>query len=119
MTNYSHPVVVNVTVSNEPKIVVPFDILNHPEGTNATFTCSIASGDLSGLVYEWRKDNILLNSFTNPAKIYINTPPENYQSTLRVINLKPTDTGDYTCLAKNRYGQDKVSTKLNVKGKKK
>lgn len=116
MTNYSHFNLVNVTVSNEPKIVVPFDKINHAEGTNATFTCSIASGDLSGLSYEWRKDDALINSYANQARIYINTAPENYQSTLRVINLKPIDSGVYTCSAKNRYGQDKVSTKLNVKG---
>lgn len=116
MTNYSHFHLVNVTVSNEPKIVVPLDKINHAEGTNATFTCSIASGDLSGLSYEWRKDDALINSHANQARIYINTALENYQSTLRVINLKPTDAGVYTCSAKNRYGQDKVSTKLNVKG---
>lgn len=95
----------------------PVERLNHPEGTNATFTCSIGSGDLSGLIYEWRKDDIILSPVGNQRKLRIMTMPENYQSVLRVIDLKPTDSGVYSCLAKNRFGQDKVSTKLTVKGK--
>lgn len=107
---------VNITVSNAPKIVDPVERLNHPEGTNATFTCSIGSGDLTGLIYEWRKDDSVIGT-GNTKKIRIMTSPENYQSVLRVLDLKPTDSGVYSCLARNKFGQDKVSTKLFVKGK--
>lgn len=110
--NYS----VNITVSKAPKIVDPVERLNHPEETNATFTCSIGSGDLNGLVYEWKKDDITVNQATNPRKLKITTLPENYQSILRVIDLEPSDAGTYTCIARNKYGQDRVSTRLFVKG---
>ena len=108
---------VNITVSKEPRIVVPFDRLNHDEGTNATFTCSIGSGELRGLTYEWKKDDIVVTSLTNPSKLRIRIDPENYQSVLRVIDLQSSDAGLYSCTAKNSYGQDKVSTRLSVKGK--
>lgn len=102
-------------MSKSPKIVDPVERLNHPEGTNATFTCSIGSGDLTGLSYEWRKDDVILSN-NNQKKIRILTLPENYQSLLRVIDLKAEDAGVYSCLARNKFGQDKVSTKLGVKG---
>lgn len=107
---------VNVTVSKVPKILDLFDRLNQPEETNATFTCSIGSGDLTSLSYEWRKDDIVINPASNSKKIRLTTLPENYQSILRVNNLEPSDAGTYSCLAKNKYGQDKISIKLSVKG---
>lgn len=90
--------------------------LNHPEGTNATFTCSIGSGELNGLNYEWFKDEKRLTANTNPAKLRLSVAPENFQSILRVINLTESDSAVYTCLARNSYGQDKIATKLSVKG---
>lgn len=107
---------VNITVSQVPKIVDLVDKLNHPEGTNASFTCSIGSGDLTGLVYEWRKDDTLLSS-TSQQRVRIITAPDNFQSVLRVMDLKPHDAGVYSCLARNKFGQDKIYTRLNVKGK--
>ena len=92
--------------------------MNHPEGTNATFTCSIGSGELNGLSYEWLKNDKRISSKDNPSKLRISVLPENFQSILRVIDLKPADSGVYSCVARNSYGQDKISTKLNVKGKK-
>lgn len=106
----------DITVSRAPRIVNAVDKLNHPEDTNATFTCSIGSGDLNGLVYEWRKDDQVITAKTNPGKLRIAVLPENYQSILRVIDLKPSDAGVYSCLAKNQYGQDRISTRLAVKG---
>ena len=91
------------------------DELNIPEDTNATITCSIGSGDLRGLSYEWYKDKARLSTGSLP-NVRIDIPIENYQSVLRVFNLKPSDGALYTCVAKNRFGQDKISTKLNVKG---
>lgn len=113
----------NITVSQAPKIIDNLvDKLNHPEGTNASFTCSIGSGDLSGLSYEWRKDDALLSSGDSSSgktnqRVRIITAPDNYQSSLRVMDLRPIDAGVYSCLAKNSYGQDRIYTRLNVKGK--
>lgn len=103
-------------MSDAPKLVGVVDELNNPEDTNATITCSVGSGDLQGLSYEWYKDKERINgSQTN--KIRVEIPSDNYQSVLRIFNLKSTDSALYTCIARNRFGQDKISTKLNVKGK--
>lgn len=68
--------------------------------------------------YEWRKDDLIVGGDSSAnKKIRIVTAPDNFQSTLRVIDLKPSDAGVYSCLAKNKHGQDRVYTQLNVKGK--
>lgn len=90
------------------------DELNSPEATNATITCSLGSGQLDGLTYEWLKANERIRPVAN--KIKIDEVADGYQSMLRLINLKPEDAATYTCIAKNRFGQDKISTKLNVQG---
>lgn len=109
---------VNVTASNEPRIVEQVERLNHQEGTNATFTCSIGSGDLSSLTFDWFKDEKrLIFARIDASKFRIMTQPDNFQSLLRVIDLNQNDSGVYSCVAKNKYGQDKISTKLTVKGR--
>lgn len=104
---------VNITASLSPALVDPVERLNHAEGTNATFTCSIGSGDLNGLTFEWFKGDRRLSS-TNKFKIAV--LPDNVNSILRVIDLKPEDSASYSCVAKNRFGQARISTKLAVKG---
>lgn len=106
--------VVNITVSDAPKLVVLVDELNNPEETNATISCSLGSGKLQGLTYEWYRNKERLQSV--PNKIIIDTARENYQSVLRILNLSSVDGGLYSCIAKNRFGQDKISTRLNVNG---
>lgn len=107
--------IVNITVSDAPKLVVLVDELNNPEGSNATISCSLGSGKLDGLSYDWFKNKERL--YNDNYKIKIDTAVEKYQSVLRVLNLTSQDEGLYSCLAKNRFGQDKISTKLNVNGK--
>lgn len=105
---------VNITVSDAPKLVGILEELNIPEESNATITCSLGSGKLEGLTYQWYKDKERL--FASPSKVRIDAPIDNYQSVLRIVDLKPGDSALYTCLADNRYGQDKITTKLNVRG---
>lgn len=108
----------NVTVSKAPKIVDAIDRLNYPEGSNATITCTIASGELESLNFEWfRGDSQRINTNPRDLRFKISTWPDNFQSILRIFNLKKDDEGYYTCQAKNRFGIDKLVTKLSVKGK--
>lgn len=99
-----------------PKLVELVEELNSPEDTNATITCSIGSGELESLKYTWFKDEkVQLYPIAN--KIRIDVPPDNYQSVLRIFHLKPADSGLYSCLATNKFGRSKISTKLNVNGR--
>lgn len=104
---------VNITVSKAPKLVNQVDRLNHPEGTNASLVCSIGSGEIEGLTFEWLRDD---KKISPSSKMRISVLPDNFNSILRVIDLKPEDSGLYSCVARNSYGQDKITTKLFVKG---
>lgn len=106
----------NLTVTKAPKIVNLVDQFNQLEDTNATLTCSVGSGELEGLSYEWYKDDRKITPSSGSSKMRITVLPDNFQSILRVFNLKSIDSGTYSCIAKNSYGQDRTSTKLNVKG---
>ena len=104
---------VNITVSKAPRILDQSERLNYPEGTNATLMCSIGSGELDGLTYEWLKDDKRLA----PSLRYrVSIAPENFNSILRVIDLRPDDSGTYSCVARNSFGKDRISIKLQVKG---
>lgn len=106
--------IVNITVSDAPKLIALVDELNNPEGTDTSIICSTGSGHLPSLSYEWFKDKHRLSA--SHGKIRIDSPPDNYHSVLRIFDLTQEDSGNYICIARNRFGQDKISTKLNVKG---
>lgn len=114
--NTTKNLLVNVTVTKAPRIVDQVERLNHEEGTNATFMCYVASGELDELTYEWYKDDKRIQVNKNMDNVRIAVPQDNYQSVLRIINLKPSDSAVYSCVAKNNYGQDKISIQLFVKG---
>jgi hypothetical protein len=105
---------VNITASKVPKIVEQVERINHPEGTNATFTCTIGSGELNGLKFEWTKDERRI--VATSGRYRVSVAPENFNSILRVIDLRPDDSGVYSCLARNAFGQDRISIRLVVKG---
>lgn len=75
--------------------------------------CSIGSGELDGLTYEWLRDD---KRIVQSSKVRISIAPENFNSILRVIDLKTDDSGTYSCVARNPFGQDRISIKLFVKG---
>lgn len=106
---------VNITVSRSPKIVDFVDKLNHPEGTNASLVCSVGSGELDGLTYEWLRDEQPISP--SKSKFRLSIAPDNFNSILRIMDLKTEDSGLYSCLARNAFGQDKISTRLSVKGR--
>ena len=36
---------------------------------------------------------------------------------LSIKSTRPTDVGNYTCIAKNAFGSDSFSTQLNIQGR--
>lgn len=110
MANFSP---VNITVSKNPKIANLVERLNQPEGSTASITCSVGSGELDGITHEWYKGDRRLVSGGN-VKIISASPDI---SILRIHDVKSADSATYSCVARNAHGQDKISVKLFVKGK--
>jgi hypothetical protein len=76
--------------------------------------CSIGYGELDDLVYEWFKND---QKIVPSQRYRISIAPDNFNSILRVLDLKPEDSGTYSCVARNAFGKDKISIKLFIKGK--
>lgn len=67
--------------------------------------------DLTTTSYEWYKDARPLKNSVN-----INVETSHMFSTLMINPIEETSVGNYTCIAKNEYGQDSNSAFLYVKG---
>ena len=67
---------------------------------------------------EWLKDGIALDSF--PGKYLfgnrVGDDSREVVSTLMVINLAMSDSGNYICSVKNSFGTDSASAHLEVQG---
>lgn len=99
-----------------PKLLPILKDQSFQEGSTATLQCTVTSGNTKGLIYEWFIDSTFVSNLPE-NKIKIITDSNNEDSRLKIFNVSQTDVGTYTCVAKNGFGQDKVSTKLGVIGK--
>lgn len=112
-----------------PKLVDMAREYTHLEGSNITLVCSISSGDTESLSFDWLKDDILLNPAdstvfpsalasqgTPVPRFKIDVLPNKEHSTLKILDLTENDAAKYTCLARNSHGQDKLTTRVKVKG---
>lgn len=77
-------------------------------GTTFKFHCVLDEGNLP-VTFEWWKNGNRL--FDN-----VNVETEPSESMLKVAKLKPEDSGNFTCVARNNFGFDQQSTVLTVKG---
>ena len=92
-------------------IIIPLVSLTQLSGTNATFTCE-AEADPQHTI-EWTKEG---EELFNSSK-YLITGLGTARSTLKIINLELSDTGNYSCFAENLHGNDSTSDQLFVQGK--
>lgn len=77
-----------------------------------TKTCNVVTGD-PPISIEWTKDNQSLNDASLDVKI--NDIPD-VGSTLVFHNIQQKHAGNYTCIARNRVGQDSFTAPMIVKG---
>lgn len=106
-----------------PKLVDIAREFTHLEGANVTLVCSLSSGDIESLSFDWLKDDSLITSTTASGdsssinnRLKIDVLPNKEHSTLKITDLNESDGARYACIARNLHGSDKVSTKLRVKG---
>ena len=83
------------------------------EGAYFTFTCSALSGS-QPLFFQWFKDGQIITSQSKHVQI---TSLGNMASYLSIENVKAIDSANYTCNAKNDFGEDNHSVRLIVRGK--
>ncbi|GBL76503.1 Titin [Araneus ventricosus] len=101
--------IVQLVVHERPSIQ-PFQFPQNIQlGDKATVICSTRRSQ-SSTVYEWYKDNHLLKKSTN-----VNIDSNEMYSTLIIDPVEDTSVGNYTCLAKNKFGQDSNSAFLFVR----
>ena len=93
-------------------------VFNHPDngsvlvGRGVTFHCR-ASGKPK-LRIKWKKDGVTV---TQTERIKIRDGARG-NSRLRIRNVQRSDSGYYSCLAKNRFGHDSSNRAyLHVRGK--
>lgn len=78
-------------------------------GRTVNFVCSVVAGKVAEFL--WTKQGQLIK---DDAKFRVNIEPE--ASMLLIRNVDLNDAGDYTCVAKNAFSEDRVSTSLRVEG---
>lgn len=78
-------------------------------GRTANFVCSVVAGKVTEFL--WTKQGQLIK---DDVKFRINIEPE--ASMLLIRNVDLNDAGDYMCIAKNSFSEDRVTAFLAVEG---
>ncbi|XP_076371571.1 cell adhesion molecule Dscam1-like isoform X15 [Tachypleus tridentatus] len=100
-----------ITASGQvPVRIQPFTFPQTVEGEQVQITCGVKAGD-DPLEFVWLKDSTPLE--TKDFWTIHNHPRV---SLLIINNVKVTISGNYTCLARNRFGEESYTSELQVKG---
>ena len=100
----------NPTFASKPKLIEmkkDFDLL---ENISFALHCYLLSGSKT-VFFEWQKDG---RKLFNSTKIKIDNSDS--FSTLSLSDLHRSDSGVYRCNAKNAFGNDSITTIINIKG---
>ncbi len=89
-------------------------------GQRVSMLCSVTDGDLPIHLAWFRDDRLLMPGSDGSAAngdVSI-TEIGNYESVLRIDDLRPEHNANYTCVAENFAGKAQHSLTLRVKGRK-
>lgn len=112
------------SLANSPKLVQwAREAVQYYEGSTLVLSCSLAMSNAQGnpLKFIWFKQAKQLSSsnnnlFSNNNRLSIETLAD--YSFLRVADLRSSDSGAYTCVASNSFGQeDRTTTQVIVNGR--
>ena len=96
-----------------PKLSKLLNIETISEGGYFSYSCAAKSGS-QPIIFYWFKDGQTITSQSKGIQI---TSLGNMASFLSIENVKAIDSANYTCNAKNDFGQDNHSVRLIVRGK--
>ena len=83
------------------------------EGAQFTFVCSLEFGSLP-IHFQWMKNDLVVP--TNDRHMQVQSIGEK-KSLLSIEKVKASDSGNFTCNARNEFGIDSHVIQLIVKGK--
>lgn len=81
------------------------------EGSSFSAFCAVSKGSRP-LQFEWRKNGALIESARNVKIKQI----EEDKSMIAISNLNLNNAGNYSCTARNSFGEDSGFVLLNIKG---
>ena len=96
-----------------PKLSKLLNIETISEGGYFSYSCAAKSGS-QPIIFYWFKDGQTITSQTKDIQII---ELGKMQSNLIIENVKAIDSANYTCNAKNDFGEDSHSVRLIVRGK--
>ena len=103
----------SLSLSSEKPNISPFRFPQTlTEGMSVITTCSILTGD-APIRVEWYKDGVLLDLAS--LNVHRNEMGD-LGSSLVFRSVGPAHAGNYTCLARNRAGEDSSTATMVVKG---
>lgn len=71
----------------------------------------------AGSPFESHAGNSMQATASPTSRVKVELLPNKEHSTLKIVNLTEADAARYSCVARNSFGVDKISTRLRVKGK--
>lgn len=144
MLNFVWPLKQPTTRADAPKLIPLSALDRYQEGAELKLFCSASAPQAGGrLHFEWRKNNgeqLYSSPSLSAAAADADDDDENGRPTtnhqraakprahlhismmddsssvLRIGQLEAEDSGNYTCLARNQYGADSSTVRVNVNG---
>ena len=99
-----------------PPTINKFTVGEHLRlGQRVSMLCSVTDGDLPLTLKWYRHDQLLLPEAQAAGGISV-TDIGQYESVLRIDNLRPEHNANFTCVAENYAGISQHSQVLRVKG---
>jgi hypothetical protein len=74
------------------------------KGENITLVCRASSSSVSPMTFQWRKDNVELQTPTVQTARMVDGKISEHKSELQLFNISHNDAGKYQCIASNVHG---------------
>lgn len=114
------PVLVQFTYVGPPKILPIATADSYPEGSSVNLICTVSGGQRKGLTLAWTKDGQELDEkMAGYSSLADNVSIEKTGvdiSILRISNATHTNSGRFSCTAKNPIGEDSTSVNIVING---
>lgn len=115
------PVLVQFTYVGPPKILPIATSDSYPEGATINLICTVSGGQRKGLTLSWAKNGDELNDeilrYSNGLTDNLSIEKNGVDITiLRITNATHTNSGRYSCSARNALGEDSTSVEIVING---